>query len=336
MLQRIGLVTLLWVVSCGAFAQLDGTLIVANRQGGSVSLFDLRTRIEIARLPIGPVIPHEIAVSPDGRFALTGEYGPNDRPGRHVVVIDVVGAKIAGRIDLGPDSRPHSFAFLPDGRRAVATMEQSDRIAVIDVPERRVLRTYATGGREGHMVRLSPDGRHAYVTSRGAEGTLSVINLTEEVAPVVIPTGSGAEGLAVTHDGTEVWVVNRNGGTISVVNTATLQVVATVPAKPGAGRAEISAAGRVLVPNGAAGRSATKYLTLYDVASRRIVDELQVGEGTGAYSIHIVGERAFVADRADRSISIYDLSDFPAAEILTEAHSDPDGMAYSPLRVGVF
>jgi hypothetical protein len=28
-------------------------------------------------------------------------------------------------------------------------------------------RLYPTGGREAHMVRLSPDGRRAFVTSRG-------------------------------------------------------------------------------------------------------------------------------------------------------------------------
>ena len=57
------------------------------------------------------------------------------------------------------------------------------------------------------MVRLSPDGARTFVTSRGAEGTLSVISLNSESAPVVIPTGAGAEGLAVTKDGREVWVV---------------------------------------------------------------------------------------------------------------------------------
>ena len=94
------------LVSGAAFAQnLDGTLLVANRQGGSVSLFDLTTKVEIARLPIGPVIPHEIAVSPDGRWALTGEYGPNDNHGRRLVVIDVENARIAGQIDVGPNSR---------------------------------------------------------------------------------------------------------------------------------------------------------------------------------------------------------------------------------------
>jgi DNA-binding beta-propeller fold protein YncE len=313
-----------------------GTLVIANRSGGSVSLLDLETQVEIARLPIGPHIPHEIAVSPDGTTALTGEYGGNNNPGQHVVVIDIVNARIAGRIDLGPNSRPHSFAFLPDGRRAVATMELSDQLALIDVIDMQVLRTFPTGGREGHMVRLSPSGEFAYVTSRGAEGTLSVINLREDVPPTVIPTGAGAEGLAVTRDGTEVWVVNRSAGSISIVNAALRRVVETIPAREGAGRAEISAAGRVLVPNGTAGARAEKFLTVYDVPSRRVVDELRVGDGTGAFGIHLLAERAFVVDRSERTLALYNLADFPNAEPLADGLTDPDGVGYSPLRVGVF
>ena len=132
---RFFLVVLL-ATPAGVIAQggQNGTLLVANRTGGSISLFDLGTRVEMARVPIGPVIPHEVAVSPDGRLALTGEYGPNDNPGRHLVVIDVAEGRHAGRIDLGPQSRPHSIVFMKDGQRAVATLELSDRVALVDVP----------------------------------------------------------------------------------------------------------------------------------------------------------------------------------------------------------
>ena len=310
-------------------------MLVANRSGGSISLFDLETNIEIARLGVGPHIPHEIAVSADGRYAATGEYGGNDNPGRHVVVIDVANARITGRVDLGPNSRPHSLAFMPDGRRVVATMERADRIAVVDIVRHAVLSTYPTGGREGHMVRLSPDGAHAYVTSRGAEGTLSVIALREDKPPVVIPTGAGAEGLAVSPDGTEVWVVNRTAGSISVVNTATLTVVATLPAHVGAGRAEISAGGRVLVPNGTSAAAAEKFLSVYDLASRRRVMELAMGESPGAYGVHVVAEHAFISDRAARSIAVYDLADLELVRTIAMDHDDPDGLGYSPVRVAV-
>ncbi len=235
-------------------------MLVANRQGGSISFFDLTTEVEIARIPMGPTIPHEVAVSPDGRWALTGEYGPNSAPGGRLVVIDVLDARVAGYIDLGPDSRPHDMMFFPDNRRAVATMQDSDRVAIVDVQDRKVLRTNPTGGREGHMVRLSPDASRAYVTSRGAEGTLSVIHLDEDRDPTVIETGPGAEGIAITPDGSEVWVLNRGEELISVVDTRTLQVSNELPSRPFAGRAEASPDGRhVAVVNGMSGQAAAGY-----------------------------------------------------------------------------
>ena len=329
---------LLAALSSAAVQERSGTLLVANRTGGSISLFDLATGVEMARVPIGPAIPHEVAVSPDGRLALTGEYGPNDAPGRHLVVIDVAEGRLVARIDLGAKSRPHSMVFMPDGRRAVVTLEQSDRIALVDVVDRLVLRTYPTGGREGHMVRLSPDGAQAFVASRGAEGTLSVISLAGDAPPVVIPTGAGAEGLAVTPDGREVWVVNRIAKSISIVDAKLLKVTQTIDVLPDARRAEISASGRVLVPHGGADDAPAQYLSVYDLSSRALVNRLALHEGRtgpGGFGIHIVGDRAFVSDRAERALFVMDLQDVTSRRTLATGHDDPDGLAFSPVRVAV-
>lgn len=336
-MRRVITVFLAVFVHAGAAAQ-DGTLLVANRRGGSISLFDLATRVEIARLPVGPTIPHEVAVSPDGRWALTGEYGPNDRPGRHLVVIDVPGARLVGRIDLGPESRPHSMRFLPDSRRAVATMQDSDQLALVDVTTREVLRTYPTGGREGHMVRLSPDSARAYVTSRGAEGTLSVIFLGEDRPPVVIPTGRGAEGLAVTPDGREVWVANREEETISIIDAEALRKVATVESRPLAGRVESGPAGRLVVPNGAGARPVSQYLRVFEARSRVVLDEAALRDGRpqrGNFGILIHEGSVFVSDPGLGTIRIFDLASLGEPDTFATGHESPDGMAWSPLRMHV-
>jgi len=264
---------ILWLLCSSALAR-DGTLLVSNRSGGSISFIDLTTGVEIARVPVGPIIPHEVAVSPDGRLALTAEYGPNSNPGRHVILIDVATASIVGRIDLGPDSRPHTARFLPDDRHAVATMQDSDQIATLDLTTMQVVRKYPTGAREGHMVRLSPDGSRAYVTSRGAKGTLSVIFLNEERGPVVIETGLGAEGISVTPDGSEVWVVNRRVESISIIDTESLEVVATIGSRPFAGRIEMGPDGRAIVPNGTSSAQVPQYLRVFDVESREMLTEV--------------------------------------------------------------
>ena len=138
--SAVAVLLLSLAIAAPAVAQ-QGTLLVANRAGGSVSFIDLPTGFEIARIPIGSVIPHEVDVSADGRRALTTEYGSDDDRGRHVVLLDVASAAVVSRIDLGPDSRPHAALFLPDGRHAVATMQDSDQLALVDLDAGEGVRT---------------------------------------------------------------------------------------------------------------------------------------------------------------------------------------------------
>lgn len=188
------------------------------------------------------------------------------------------------------------------------------------------------------MVRLSPDDTKAYVTSRGAAGTLSVIALEDDRPPVVIPTGEGAEGLAVSPDGSEVWVVNRLAGTISIVDTRSLTVTATLDVPPDARRAEISAGGRVLVPHGGPPGAPAQFLAVYDLRRRALIARHAMHEGRkgpGGFGIHIVGERAFASDRAGRALLTLDLADVATAGAIATDLDDPDGLAYSPVRVSV-
>ncbi len=341
MAKRMLLIPLILWLACSTASALEGTLVVANRAGGSISLIDLETRLEVARLPVGPIIPHEVAVSPDGRYALTGEYGPENSHGRHVILIDILNARIVGRIDLGENSRPHTAIFHPDGRRALATMQDSDLIALIDLGSMAVIRTYPTGGREGHMVRVSPDGSRAYVTSRLGEGTLSVIFLDEDRPPVVIPTGPGAEGISVSPDGSEVWVANRQEEAISVIDTESLEVVARIDSRPFAGRVEIGPNGRAVAPNGGGGgQPVQQFLRLFDVESREMITEIPLRDGTpgtGNFGVLIHDGLALVSEPGQGTIRLFDLDSFGESEpdVLVSAHESPDGLAWSPLRVEV-
>jgi YVTN family beta-propeller protein len=326
----------LLLASGGAFA-VDGTLLVANRSGGSVSLIDLQSETEIARLPIGPIIPHEMAASPDGRWAVTGEYGGGANPGRHLVVIDVTAAEIVARIDLGPNSRPHSIAFLSDSRRVLATMEQSDSLALVDIIDREVLATWPTGGREGHMVRLSPDESRAYVASRGGPGTLSVIWLKENRPPVVITTGAGAEGIAVSPDGGEIWIANRGDESISIVDADTLQVAATIQG-PAVNRIEFLPNGQAVIPGGADAETSARYLTFYDGDTKQVARQLELPAGNAAGT----GVRLLAADTmlflADSALNVILMLDPESGDVprrVVVNSDNADGMAWSPLRIEV-
>lgn len=315
----------------------EGTLLVANRSGGSVSLIDLQTETEIARLPIGPVIPHEIATSPNGRWAVTGEYGGGNNPGHHLVVIDVAAAEIAARIDLGPDTRPHSIAFLSDSRRVIATMEQSDSVVLVDIVDREVLDSWPTGGRDSHMVRLSPDESRAYVASRGGEGTLSVIWLNEDRPAAVISTGAGAEGIAVSPDGGEVWVANRDARTISIIDANTLAVAATIEG-PAVNRIEFLPNGQAVIPGGASADESARLLTFYQGETKQPIRQLELQNGSAAGTgvrLLAADGMLFLADSSLNEILMVDPASGNQPERVVIAADNPDGMAWSPIRVRV-
>ena len=313
-----------------------GTLLVANRNGGSVSMYDLPTRTEIARLPIGPVIPHEMAASPDGRWAVTSEYGTGGNPGRHVIVIDVPAAEIVSRIDLGPNSRPHSLWFLQDSRHLVATLENSDRLALIDIQDETVVRTWPTGGRESHMVRLAPDDSRAYVASRG-DGTMSVIDLNNDRAPTVMPTGSRAEGIGVSPDGSEVWIANQGESTISIIDTRSLEIIDTIGGIA-TNRIEFLPDGTAVIPGGSSADGSVRYVTFYDGETKQATRRLELpgstAFGTGVRLLS-AGEALFLADSAINEVSVLSRASSLSREVIDNNPDNIDGMAWSPLRLNI-
>ncbi len=321
-------------------AAQEGTLLVVNRhaEAGSISFFDLESDLEIARVPIGPGWPHEVAVSPDGRLALTAEYG-QEAPGRRLVVIDIPGARVLGRIDMGPDTKPHDSVFLPDNRHAVVTLETRDQLALVDVASLSVVRTYPIGdaAREGHMIWLSPDGGRAYVGGRLGQGTVSVVHLQEDRPPTVIPSGLGAEAITVTPDGQAVWIINQDENTISIIDPETLAVVEKFDAGTQPRRLANLPGGRMAVVYG---NRSDAGIHIYDIQTREVLRELSIpGDepGAGGFGFHTVGDMGFLTTRLDGRILVYDFGDpEQAPRTLAVGHETPDGMAWSPLRVAVF
>lgn len=315
---------------------LTGTLLVANRSGGSVSMYDLQTQTEIARLPIGPVIPHEMAASPDGRWAVTGEYGTGNNPGRHLLVIDVAAAEFVHRIDLGANTRPHSFWFLDDSRHVVATMERAEEIALVDIIDGEVVRTFPTGGNDSHMVRLSPDNEFAFVAARGS-GTLSTIYLTEDLAPTVIPTGARAEGIAVDPDGSTVWVANQGDSTITVVDANNIEILHTISGIA-TNRVEFLPDGTAVIPGGCSDNDAVRCVTYFDGDTYEQIDQLELpatgGFGTGVRLL-AADDKLFLADSALDEISAVDPATAGIRTVIAINPDNVDGMAWSPLRVSV-
>ncbi len=86
----------------------DGRLIATNKRGPSVSVFDLRTGKELARIPTRRKVVHGAVVSPDNRYAFISVEGVGSEPGT-VEVIDLETLKTVAIVDVAQQAAGIDF-----------------------------------------------------------------------------------------------------------------------------------------------------------------------------------------------------------------------------------
>src|SRR3954470_1788728 len=203
----------------------SGTVLVANQQSASATIIDLATRAETT-LDVG-VGPHEAAISPDGRWGVVTIYG-TQTPGNTLAVIDLVAKKVTRTIDLGEYRRPHGAMFLPGSTTTVAvTSEASQNVVIVDISAGKVLSAIPTRHPGSHMLGITADGKHIF-TSNVPWGGITELDLEGKNIVRDLAVAPMTESVAVAPDGATVWVGSNSAGTVSVVETKTWSVAATL------------------------------------------------------------------------------------------------------------
>jgi DNA-binding beta-propeller fold protein YncE len=86
----------------------DGRLLGTNKRDQSVSVFDVKTGRELARLPTKRKVLHGVAVSPDNRYAFVSVEGIGSEPGT-VEIIDLEALKTVATVDVDPQAAGIDF-----------------------------------------------------------------------------------------------------------------------------------------------------------------------------------------------------------------------------------
>lgn len=321
-------------------AQESGTLVVLNRADATATLIDLATRQVYATLPTGEA-PHEVAVSPDGRWAIVSNYGPAEAPGNTLSVIDIQEARLSEPIRLGAHRRPHGLAWLKDGTHALVTTEADSTLLLVNVPQGTVEAAIPTGQAISNMVALSPDGSRAYVANIGS-GSATMVDVASRRVIWTTPLAAGAEGIAVTPDGREVWVACRAANRIAVVGAPGLDTLASLPSPELPIRVQFTPDGKLALVT----LARSSELRMFDVAKRQPVGTVKMrvdraaqqgrnaaeGWDNDVVPIGLViapdGKTAYVAATGADIIAVVDIRKRAIVDYLP-AGREPDGMAYS-------
>ncbi len=298
-----------------------GTLLVGNKGEDTVSFIDLATGRELGRSPTGRM-PHEIAISPDGRHAAVVAYG-----GRTIDIFDIATRERVRSIDLSPNEGPHGIAWLPDGR-ILATTERSQSLSVVDTRQRDSVTAIPTGQRGTHMVAVSPDFRRAF-TANIPDGTVSVLDLAGGAKLRDIQVGGNPEGIALSPDGRTLWVGDLQGARVQAFDTESFERVAEVATGPVPIRVLASPDGRWIVTS----NLGCGCLTIIDAATRAVVRTVPVSGDQQAGQVTILfsadGHRLYAAETGRNQVAEIDMATGAVVRRL-DAGRQGDGLAIAP------
>ena len=340
--KRIPWLLIAMSLVAGTLAAQTGTLIVLNKSDHTATLFDAASKKSLATIPTG-LHPHEVAVSPDGKIAVVADYGNGPNPGSTITMIDIPGKKKVKSVSLGEYRRPHGIEWLKDNTVAV-TVEANKALLLVDIESGKVLNAITTDQNVSHMVVVTKDLSKAFVANIGS-GTTTILDLKTNKKLADIPTGAGAEGIAITPDGKEIWVTNRSANTVSILDAATHEILATLKSEAFPIRVKITPDGKhALVSNAESGEVA-----VFDTKERKEIRRIKMefspvndvdkrlfsGQfGTSPVPVGILiepsGLYAYIANTQADVVTILDLKEWKIIDRLITG-KEPDGLGFSGL-----
>ena len=165
-------------------------LLVLHKGERAMAIIDPSTGKVVGHAPSGPD-PHELVVTPDGKFAIATNYGGGPGGGKTLTVMDIAAGKEVKKVDLSPLSRPHGLWV--SGGKVYFTVEGSMAIGRYDPVAEKVDWILGTGQDRTHMIVLTADGK-TIVTSNVSSNTISVIEQSMGGPGGPPPGGPGGPG----------------------------------------------------------------------------------------------------------------------------------------------
>ena len=134
------------------------------------------------------------------------------------------------------------------------------------------------------------------------DNTVSVIDTATNTVVATIPVGNFPLGVAVTPDGTKVYVANFSDNTVSVIHTATNTVVKTIPVGTGPMAVAVTPDGtKVYVTN-----DGSNNVSVIHRPGNTVVATIPVGTHPAGVAVTPDGTQVYVTNAADNTVSVID------------------------------
>ena len=308
----------------------EGNVVVSVAWRDRLTIIDLATGRQRS-VDSGIDEPHELAVSPDGRWIVAADFGDHlgdfDFGGSELGVYELPSGRLVRRIDLGRYRGPHDIMFTSP-TRVLVTTQTSRHVVDVDIAAGRVLGATETRAKGSHTLAATADARLAFTANQG-EGSLSRLDLANRRFLSKHAVGRGeTEGIAVTPDGSEVWMGFGHMGAVLVVDGTSGAVLDTLAGFEAPQRIAMSADGRYA----AITDFRCDVVQVADVRARRLLGPIAGLEGAGVAKILPDNRTAVILLLDERVVAMADLVTRRVVARHPLGGTRPDAAAWGPAR----
>jgi YVTN family beta-propeller protein len=265
---------------------------------GTVSVIATASNTPTATLSLPNSTPFGVAVAPTGSVVYVTNFLADT-----VSVIDTATNMVVATIPVG--TTPLGVAVTADNSRVYVVnlgvnSNAPGTVSVIDTATNTVVNTY-TVGHSPYGVAVAPTGETGYVTS-GDNNSVYLIPTNIVAGNVIIPVGLDPAGIAVTSDGSKVYVANQGSSDVSVIDTATNKVTATVTDSSFSdpiGIAVTPDGSKVYVSN-----NYTNIVSVIDTGTNKVTGTVTVGNNPIGVAVTPNGNEVYVANAGSNTVSV--------------------------------
>ena len=222
-----------------------------------------------------------------------------------VSIIDLAQRRVTGTVPVAGD--PRGLVLSPDARWLYVAEMQKNQVAVVDTQAKQVVATLPTEAMPTAVALVPSLPTRLWVANAG-EASVTVFEPETRKRLATIPVGLHPHGLAwapqfsdipETDGSSEVYIVNTDAESLTVVNTKSLQVVTTIalPAHP---------LGVVVPALGGTAYVSTTEGNIYGVTlgSHQLFGPLYQGQQVGAMDYDATTGAVYLPERAANVLTV--------------------------------
>ncbi|HEX8363415.1 MAG TPA: PQQ-dependent catabolism-associated beta-propeller protein [Longimicrobium sp.] len=219
------------------------------------------------------------------------------------------------------------------GQLVLVTNEGSGDVTVIDAERRTVAARIRVGSRP-RGIRMSPDGRLAYVAlsddapnQESDRDAVAVIEVRTGRVLRRLPAGTDPEQFVVSPDGRTLFTANEDAGTTSITDLASGRVRATLVVGVEPEGVAVSPDGRWVYVTA----ETSNTVSVIDTRKDRVAASFMVDVRPRAAAFSPDGRRAYVTNEISGTVSVVDVATHqPLSTIPLGERAKPVGVVVSP------